>query len=129
KQCVSADSESHDGGMEMKSDRLEGSFAALQTASPGTNFSPQLVLVNGRNIFGVLFETGTSEGVLKMPPMPDVPATHKKIAQMFFHRLQFNDANKVSEEWAYEDMGTFMFQMGLMPKEAPPHRKAEHSKP
>jgi len=129
KTCVADDYKSHMGDMEMKGDQLKGMFAAMQTAFPDMKFAPQLILVNGRNLFAVAIETGTSEGTLKMPPMPDLPATHKKMGDLFFHHLQFNDANKVSEEWGFEDMGTFMSQMGLAPKGAPPHRSADDAKP
>ena len=129
KGCVADDYKSHQGAMEMKGDQLKGMFSAMQTAFPDMKFAPQIILVSGRNVFAIAYETGTSEGTMKMPPMPDIPATHKKITDLFFHRLQFDDTNKVNEEWGFEDMGTFMFQMGLTPKDAPPHRTADDIKP
>jgi ketosteroid isomerase-like protein len=56
--------------------------------------------------------------------MPEMPATHKKIGMFMTHKLALNDANKVTEEWGFADPATMMFQLGLAPKDAPPHRAA-----
>lgn len=131
KTCVADDFVGHEGmGMDVNgAAKLTEMFSQMITAFPDFKADPQLVLVNGRNIFAVSLMTGTNEGTMKMPGMADVPATHKKFATLFFHRLSMNDANKAKEEWAFEDHGTFMAQLGMMPKEAPPHRKAEDAKP
>jgi steroid delta-isomerase-like uncharacterized protein len=124
KTCVADDYVSHMGKMDMHADQLVPMFQAMQTAFPDMKFEPQMILVNGRNVFGVALETGTHEGTLHMPPMPDMPATHKKFGMLFFHRLAMDDTNRAKEEWGFEDESTFMSQLGLSPKEAPPRRPA-----
>jgi ketosteroid isomerase-like protein len=49
-------------------------------------------------------------------------ATNKKLGMLFFHRLKINDANKATEEWFIDDASTMMGQLGMLPKEASPHR-------
>ena len=124
KECVADDYVSHMDGQEMKADAIVPMFQAMSTAFPDMKFEPQMILVNGRDIFGVALQTGTQEGALNMPGMPAIPATHKKIGMLFFHRLAMNDANKAKEEWTFTDGGTFMAQLGQMPKDAPPKRAA-----
>jgi predicted ester cyclase len=132
KTCVADEYVGHMGpGMDMKgADTLKGMFAKLTTAFPDHKMEPQLILVSGRTIIGVMRTTGTNDGALAMPGMPtELPATHKKISALFLHRLAINDQNRATEEWAYEDHGTFAGQLGLLPKEAPPHRSADDVKP
>jgi predicted ester cyclase len=52
-------------------------------------------------------------------PMGEVPATNKKVGFLMFHRLEINDANKATEEWAYIDVPSMMGQLGLAPKGTP----------
>jgi predicted ester cyclase len=96
----------------------------MRAAFPDMKHTPQLVLVNGRTIFAVNLVTGTQDGTLKLPGMPDVPATHKKIGFLMAHKLTINDENKATEEWAFFDPGTMMGQLGLLPKDAPAKRAA-----
>jgi predicted ester cyclase len=117
-------------GVDMKGgDALKGMFGMITTAFPDHKLEPQLILVNGRTIVGVVRTTGTNEGTLKMPGHAEVPATHKKTATLFLHRLAINDQNRANEEWGFEDHGTFASQLGLLPKGAPPHRTADDVKP
>ncbi len=122
--CVDESYVGHEMGHETKKSEVVGFFTSMRTAFPDLKLEPQFIFVNGRNVFGAILETGTQSGVMKMPGMPDVPATNKKIGLMMFHRLTFNDANKATEEWAFIDPGTMMSQLGLTPKEAGPHRAA-----
>ena len=122
KDCVADDFQSHMGEMTMKKDELKGMFASMRTAFPDMKWAPQLVLVNGHNIVGVALSTGTHEGTMKMPGMPDVPATHKKFGFLAAHELKVDDGGKAKEELGFEDEGTFMSQLGLAPKDAEPKR-------
>lgn len=61
-----------------------GMFTSMKAAFPDMKFAPQLVLVNGHNIFAVALNTGTHEGTMKMPGMPDVPATPEGLAHAIY---------------------------------------------
>jgi len=126
--CVEADYVAHeaDEGDMKGTDQLVGMFASMHKGFPDMSMKPQLVLVNGRNIFAINLSTGTNSGALQMPGMPEMPATNKKIGTLFFHRLAIDDANKATEEWAYEDPITFMGQLGQLPPppKGPPTRPA-----
>ena len=125
KDCLADDITVHEGSMDNKgADSVVAMLTAMKTAFPDIKHEPQLILVNGRNIFAATLITGTNDGALQMPGMPAIPATHKKIGFMMFHRLTVNDANKAGEEWDYLDPSTMMAQLGLMPKSAPPKRPA-----
>jgi predicted ester cyclase len=124
KDCVDENYSGHMGPMTMKRDDLKNMFASMHTAFPDAKFAPQIVLVNGHNIFGVALSTGTHEGTMKMPGQPDVPATHKKYGSLFAHKLALNDAGKATEEWAFEDEGTMASQLGIAPKDMGPKRPA-----
>jgi len=87
-------------------------------------WTPQIVLVNGHTIFSIALSTGTHEGTMKMPGMPDVPATHKKFGMLVSHELKLADDGKAKEETGFEDEGTMAFQLGLLPKDAGPKRAA-----
>lgn len=115
--CVEADFVGHevDQGDIKGVDQLTGMFAAMKKGFPDFKEQPQLVLVNGRNIMAVDLSTGTNSGPLAMPGMPEMPATNKKVGTLFFHRLAIDDANKATEEWAFEDPVTFMGQLGQLP--------------
>ncbi len=115
--CVEADFTGHemDQGDIKGADQLVGMFAAMRKGFPDFKEQPQLVMVNGRNILAVELSTGTNSGPLAMPGMPEMPATNKKVGTLFFHRIAIDDANKATEEWAYEDPTTFMGQLGQLP--------------
>jgi predicted ester cyclase len=78
-------------------------------------------MVSGRNILAVLLATGTQSGPMQTP-MGEMPASNKKMGMLMFHRLQIDDANKATDEWAYADAATMMAQLGTAPKGAPPTR-------
>jgi len=125
KDCADASFVGHDPmGKDMKIDDLKSHFTEMRAAFPDMKVTPQIVLVNGRTIFAIGLITGTNEGPMKHEGMPEMPATHKKIGAFMAHKLAFNDANKVTEEWAFSDPGTIMFQLGMAPKDAPPKRPA-----
>jgi predicted ester cyclase len=126
-QCIAADYKGHDMDMGDMSgaESIKNEFASLKKAFPDWKMTPQLVLVNGRNILAVELTTGTNSGPLQMAPgAPETPATNKKLGMLVFHRLTMNDQNKANEEWMYEDPSTMMGQLGLLPKSAPPMRPA-----
>ena len=115
--CVEADFTAHQmDEMDVHGvDQLTGFFAAMKKGFPDFKEQPQLVMINGRNIMAVELSTGTNSGPLAMPGMPEMPATNKKVGTLFFHRLAIDDANKATEEWAFEDPTTFMGQLGQLP--------------
>jgi predicted ester cyclase len=124
KDCLDPSYQGHEGDQTMKSADVVGMFTAMKAAFPDFKFAPQIVLVNGHTIVGVGLMTGTHEGTMKMPGMPDVPATHKKIGMLWAHKLALGDDGKAKEEWMFSDDGTMMAQLGLAPKDAPPKRAA-----
>jgi predicted ester cyclase len=127
KDCIDDNFKSHDMGTGEErtgGDAFVGYAKAMKTAFPDWKLTPQVVLVNGRNILAIELVTGTQSGELAMPGMPPVPATNKKIGLFMFHRLTTSDANKATEEWAFMDPATMMGQLGLAPKGAPPTRPA-----
>ncbi|MBV8758719.1 MAG: ester cyclase [Deltaproteobacteria bacterium] len=126
KDCVAPEYKAHemDEGDYSGFDALAGMFASMKKAFPDFKNSPQLVLINGRNILAVNLSQGTNSGPLAMPGMPEMPASNKKVGTLFFHRLLIDDTNKAIEEWAYEDPTTFMGQIGALPPKAPAARPA-----
>jgi len=121
--CVTAGFTSHlmDGPEIRGVDMLVEWGKNTKAAFPDIKTAPQLVIVDGRTIFAVELTTGTHEGTLKTP-QGDVPATHKTIGLVFFHKLAIDDDNKMTEEWAYKDARTFLGQLGMLPKDAGPVR-------
>lgn len=126
-QCIAAEYVGHmiDSGQDLKGpDAIKQQFQMVRGSFSDLKLSPQLVLVNGRNILAVELVQGTNDGTLKFPGMPETPATKKKIGYLLFHRIQINDQNKATEEWAYEDPTQMMGQLGLIPKGGPATRPA-----
>jgi predicted ester cyclase len=103
---------------------IKGFMGSMKKAFPDWKLTPQLIIINGRNILAVELSQGTNSGPMQMPGQPEMPATNKKMGVLMFHRLTINDQNKATEEWAYEDPMTMMGQLGMMPKGAPPVRAA-----
>ncbi len=101
-----------------------GWLKAMRGGMPDMKLQPQLVMVNGRTILGVMLMTGTHTGPLMGPDGKEIPPTNKKVGMMMFHRLAISDANLATEEWAYMDPSVMMGQLGLMPKDAMPTRPA-----
>jgi predicted ester cyclase len=124
KDCVDDSYSGTMDGQTMNKDALKGMFTAMQAAFPDMKWAPQIVLVNGHNIFSVALVTGTHEGTMKEPGMPDVPATHKKFGMLWSHELKVGDDGKAKTELPFADDGTMMSQLGLMPKDAEPKRAA-----
>ncbi|MDQ3367230.1 MAG: ester cyclase [Myxococcota bacterium] len=123
KTCLGDGYVAHEAGRPdaVTADKMVAEMAEHRAAFPDMKFAPQLVLVNGRNLFGVGLVTGTHTVAMK-GPMGEVPPTNKKTGLLLFHRLAVNDENKVAEEWSYMDPATMMGQLGLLPKEAGPQR-------
>jgi predicted ester cyclase len=120
KDCTTAETVIHHvDDKDMKIDDMSAMMANMQTAFPDGKMEPQLVMVNGRNIFAVVLFTGTHEGALKTPDGKEIPATHKKVGQMFFQKLAINDENKATEVWEFMDPASMMGQLGLLPKGTP----------
>lgn len=120
KDCLAADAVIHHvDDKDAKADEMMAMMTDMQAAFPDGKTEPQLVIVNGRNIFAVNLFTGTNTGTLKMPGMPDHPATNKKVGQLFFHKIAVNDENKGTEAWEYMDPTAMMGQLGLLPKGVP----------
>jgi predicted ester cyclase len=121
--CVAAGFTSHlMDGPEIKGvDMLVEWAKNTQAAFPDIKTEPQLVIVDGRNIFAIELTTGTHRGPLKTP-QGEVPATNNKLGLLFFHKLAIGDDDKMTEEWAYKDARTFLVQLSMIPKEAGPAR-------
>ena len=126
KECVDEKWVGHMPGMPdtQGPDQLMTMMKDMKAAFPDMKSQPQLVIVNGRNIYAVGLHSGTHTGPMKMPGQPEVPATNKKVGALFFHKLAINDANKATEEWSFMDQGTMMAQLGLAPKGSQPKRPA-----
>jgi steroid delta-isomerase-like uncharacterized protein len=118
--CLAAKYVGHemDGDTIPNADAAVGTFKQLRTGFPDMRLEPQLVLVEGRNIFGVLLFTGTHTGAFTGPDGP-LPATNKKVGFTFFHRLAMDDDNRAAEEWEYSDARTFLKQLGVNLDPAP----------
>jgi len=124
KSCVADDYAGHMGPQTVKRDDIKNEFVSMKAAMPDFKFAPQVVLINGHQLFAVGMMTGTHEGTWKMPGMPDIPATHKKIGVLWAHKLALGDDGKAKEEWMFADDGTMMSQLGVAMKDAPPKRAA-----
>ncbi len=126
KDCVADDFKVHMAGMPDAEDRAasETYMKNMKAGFPDWKLSPQLVMVNGRTILAVELSTGTQTADWQSPMGKVIPKTDKKFGVLMFHKLTINDANKATEEWAFEDPITMMAQLGLAPKEAGPHREA-----
>jgi len=114
----------HQMGATSKAADVVAYFTAMRAAMPDFKLQPQVVMVNGRTVIAVVLETGMHSAALKMPGMPELPATNKKLGALLMHKLAFNDANKATEEWVFADSATMLAQLGVLPKEAGPRREA-----
>lgn len=84
----------------------------FRTAFPDASSTPQIILVNGRNIASINFVTGTNTGAMKSPK-GEMPPTGKKFGQLQMHLVTFNAANQVTEESWISDEGAMMAQLGM----------------
>ena len=84
----------------------------FRTAFPDVTSTPQLILVNGRNIAAIVLVAGTNTGAMKSPK-GEMPATGKKFGQLQLHLVTVNAANQVTEESWIADEGAMMAQLGL----------------
>jgi predicted ester cyclase len=92
-------------------------YASIRKGFPDLKLTPQLVMVNGRNVAAIVLMTGTHTATLDFGGA-SIPATNKKLGMLFFHRIRFDDANKQHDEWFVDDTMTMMNQLGIAPKEA-----------
>lgn len=95
-------------------DKIVEEAFVFRAGFPDAKSTAQLVLVNGRNIAAVWLTTGTNTGAMPTP-MGDVPPSGKKIGQLLFHSVTFNDANQIADEWFIMDSNSLMAQLGMSP--------------
>jgi len=124
--CVASDITIHQmDGKELKgNDALVGMLTEMRSAMPDVQLEPQLVIVSGRNIIAVTLTRGKHTGPMKKPDGSELAPTGKQVGHLFLHRLAINDENKATEEWAYSDPATMMGQLGVLPAEVHPTRRA-----
>lgn len=89
----------------------------MKGAFPDGKGTPQLVLVNGRTVIGVVHLGGTNSAPMKSP-QGEAPPTGKKIGFSVLHAVTYNDANKIVEDRWMWDGNTFMSQIGMSPAPA-----------
>jgi len=95
-------------------DKIVEEAFVFRAGFPDAKSTAQLVLVNGRTIAAVWLTTGTNTGAMPTP-MGEVPPSGKKIGQLLFHSVTFNDANQIADEWFVMDSNTLMAQLGMSP--------------
>jgi hypothetical protein len=129
--CVADGYKSHDAmmGKDMSGDEMLAEMKKMSAGMSNTKFEPQLILVNGNTMAGVMLMSGDVKANSMMGPdgKPMGPPKDGHFSQLFFHRLKLNDAGKATDEWSVADMGTVMGQLGMMPpmpKGAPAPRPA-----
>lgn len=93
---------------------IEGSAKPFRDAFPDAKGTPQLVLVNDRNVTSITWVTGTQTGTLKTAS-GEVPATGKKIGELVFHSVVFDAANQATSAVLIHDLGSLLFQLGARP--------------
>ncbi|MET0413759.1 MAG: nuclear transport factor 2 family protein [Polyangiaceae bacterium] len=93
---------------------IEGSVKPFKEAFPDAKATPQLVLVNDRNVSSITWLTGTHSGTLKTAG-GDIPPSGKKIGQFAFHSVTLDAANQATAEVMINDMGSLVYQLGLSP--------------
>jgi ketosteroid isomerase-like protein len=101
-------------------DAIIANFKGLRSAFPDTHGGPEIVLMNGRTVATVGFETGTNSGPMKNPDGSVMPATNKKIGQHIFHSVTFDDKNQAVSETFMQDLGNMMAQLGVSKMPARP---------
>ncbi|HEU0033157.1 MAG TPA: ester cyclase [Kofleriaceae bacterium] len=126
KNCIADSYTAHqmDGDDISGGDKMVEYFKNMRVGFPDLKLSPQLVMVNGRNILAVELMTGTNSADSKTPDGKDMKATNKKVGALMLHKLAINDENKATEEWVYMDQRTILGQLGVLPKEAGKTRPA-----
>ncbi len=96
---------------------------AYKTAFPDMKGDFQFEMISGHTIIAATLTTGTNTVGMKLPGMPDVPATGKKFGDYFTQVVDVNDAGKVKHEWAFFDIMTTLGQINPQ-KGMPPVRPA-----
>lgn len=84
----------------------------FRTAFPDVTSTPQLIVVNGRNIAAITLMVGTNTGAMKSPH-GELPPTGKKFGQLQMHLTTVNAANQITEESWISDEGAMMAQLGM----------------
>jgi ketosteroid isomerase-like protein len=106
------------GAPEVKgSDAVVADAQQQRAAMSDLHAEPQLVLVSGHDVVGVLFLTGTNDGAMKSP-QGEVPATKKKIALYVAQAVTVDDTAHVTRESDYFDVATMTAQLGQSKKPA-----------
>jgi predicted ester cyclase len=93
---------------------IEGSAKPFKEAFPDAKGTPQLVLVNDRDVSSITWVSGTHNGALETPG-GDIPPSGKKIGVFVFHSVTLDAANQATSEVVINDMGSLAFQLGLSP--------------
>src|SRR5690349_3543252 len=114
--CVADSYKSHDAtmGKDQSGDEMLADMKQMMTGFTGAKFEPQVILVNGTTVAGVLLMSGTMKANTMMGPdgKPMGPPKDAALSQLFSHRLKLDDTGKATDEWSIADMGSMMGQMG-----------------
>ncbi|HSK02107.1 MAG TPA: ester cyclase family protein, partial [Kofleriaceae bacterium] len=120
-QCLAASFVGHHADEpDVTRDEMIPRLTAARVAFPDLVLEPQLVLVSGRTVLGVLLMKGTNGGPLR-GEAGELPATKQKIGVLMYERVAMDDENKATEQWAYFDPATMLGQLG--------HQKAMPTRP
>ena len=100
KNCYGADAVSESPGLGAPPNTGNTAIAdgakAYKTAFPDMKGETQFEMISGNTIIAATLTTGTHSGPLKMPGMPDMPATNKKFGNYFTQVIDLDDAGKES---------------------------------
>jgi ketosteroid isomerase-like protein len=98
---------------------IANEFAAQRPGFPDLKGEPQLVIVNDRDVIGVVLVTGTHDGVVGAGrestgfdnPLAGIPASKKKVGYLLAQVVAFDAANKLSSEYDFFDLATILGQI------------------
>ncbi|MGE5185773.1 MAG: ester cyclase [Acidobacteriota bacterium] len=114
KGCYTADAVFEEPGSGMPNAQgQDGILTYVKTwkdAFPDMKGEAVLELVNGHDLAGVVYISGTNNGPMKTP-MGEMPATKNKVGLMMSQYIELDDAGHVKHEWDYLDLPTLMGQL------------------
>ncbi len=87
----------------------------LRTAFPDLHFEIHQMVSNDEIVAFHSTMTGTHIGTLRVPNMPPVPPTGKKISVVHMHFIRYVDG-KSMDLWHVWDTPTMLRQLGVMPQ-------------
>ncbi len=96
---------------------------AYKAAFPDMTGEIQFEMISGNTIIAATLTHGTNSAAMKLPGMPEMPATNKKSGNYFTQVIELDDAGKVKHEWDFYDLMTTMGQINPQ-KGAQPVRAA-----